>query len=257
MKNGVKTLLLFTLCLLIPLCACAQGLVLAQPMSGSGTIPEGADEAQASYLYRYEYPQFEALTVADQAINAYYQAMSQDVGSSLLAQNAEQLQGARQEGMPPNFSEISYQVTANDDHYVSVVLTARRTTGNAESEAISADTFARDGLYAGTPLTLSQVLGLEQEGDELSSKESVAEGLAYRLVWEILAADLTNIDSDYLDGLSEVGLRTAFSPESDFYLDENGNVVFFIQAGVIAGEVAGILTFPFAPAELLSAVKHD
>ena len=48
----------------------------------------------------------------------------------------------------------------------------------------------------------------------------------------------------------------AFSPESDFYLDADGNVVFFIQAGEIAGEIAGVLHFPFNPAELLSAVKE-
>ena len=54
----------------------------------------------------------------------------------------------------------------------------------------------------------------------------------------------------------ERSLTGAFSPESDFYLDADGNVVFFIQAGEIAGEIAGVLRFPFNPAELLSAVKE-
>ena len=38
--------------------------------------------------------------------------------------------------------------------------------------------------------------------------------------------------------------------------DAEGNVVFFIQPGEIAGEIAGVLTYPFAPAELLSAVNE-
>jgi hypothetical protein len=51
------------------------------------------------------------------------------------------------------------------------------------------------------------------------------------------------------------GLRRAFTPESDFYLDDNGNFVFYLQAGAIASEVNGVLTFPFSLSELLSAVQ--
>ena len=59
-----------------------------------------------------------------------------------------------------------------------------------------------------------------------------------------------------LFGAGAEHVRGAFSPESDFYLDGDGNVVPFIQPGEIAGEIAGVLRFPFAPAELLSAVKE-
>ena len=97
---------------------------------------------------------------------------------------------------------------------------------------------------------------LEEEGDELSDGQSVAEQLAYELIWRIVERDSQNADGDYLDGLTKEQLTGAFSPESDFYLDGDGNVVFFIQSGEIAGEIAGILHFPFAPAELLSAVKE-
>ena len=97
---------------------------------------------------------------------------------------------------------------------------------------------------------------MEEEGGELSDGQSVAERLAYELVWQIVERDSQNADGDYLDGLSKEQLTGAFSPESDFYLDADGNVVFFIQAGEIAGEIAGVLRFPFNPAELLSAVKE-
>lgn len=108
----------------------------------------------------------------------------------------------------------------------------------------------------GQPVSLSQVLGLEEEGGELSDGQSVAEQLAYELVWQIVERDSQNADGDYLDGLSKEQLTGRVSPESDFYLDADGNVVFFIQAGEIAGEIAGVLHFPFNPAELLSAVKE-
>lgn len=255
MKYSFRAFVLL-ICLLLPLCAMAQGLELAQPLTGLRTYPEGANEEEANYVFRYAYPQFEAVAETDRAINAYYQAVSQDMASNMGEQNAEEAELTHEEGMPPAYTEIAWQIMLNNERYVSVMLTARQFLGNAESEMVSADTFARDGLYAGQPITLSQVLGLEQEGDELSTEESIAEKLAYRLVWEIVERDMQNVDADYLDGLNEESLRAAFSPETDFYLDADGNVVFFIQAGSIAGEVAGVLTYPFAPAELLSAVKE-
>lgn len=261
MRRFPKAMAAILLCGLFVAGACAQepeavGLEPAEPLCGARCYPEGTAEDQADYVFRYTFPQFQASGEADEAINAYYLAVSQDMASAMVEQNAEEAGLAREEGMPPASTEIGYQIMQNSGRYLSVVLTSRQFIGNAESESISADTFARDGLYAGQPLTLSQVLGLEQEGDELSSEESIAESLAYRLVWEIVEQGSQNVDADYLDGLSEDGLRAAFSPESDFYLDEDGNIVFFIQAGVLAGEVAGILTFPFAPAELFSAVKE-
>ena len=156
----------------------------------------------------------------------------------------------------PVDASIDYEVTHDSSRYVSVVLTSTMLGGGGENVSLSADTFARDGLYAGQPVSLSQVLGLEEEGGELSDGQSVAEQLAYELVWQIVERDSQNADGDYLDGLSKEQLTGAFSPESDFYLDADGNVVFFIQAGEIAGEIAGVLRFPFNPAELLSAVKE-
>ena len=218
--------------------AFAGALPLADDLTGEHVWQ--ADGVTEDCTLRYRYPQFEAWTEADKAINAYYQAMAQDM------QNMSE----------PVDASIDYEVTHDSSRYVSVVLTSTSLGGGGESISLSADTFARDGLYAGQPVSLSQVLGLEEEGGELSVGQSVAEQLAYDLIWRIVERDSQNADGDYLDGLTKEQLTGAFSPESDFYLDEDGNVVFFIQAGEIAGEIAGVLRFPFAPAELLSAVKE-
>lgn len=215
------------------------GLPLATPITG-GRAWAARDGAESAAL-RYRYPQFEAWLDADRAINAYYQALARDMDALET----------------PVDADINFEVTHNDKRYISVVLTSTSMGGNGESASLSADTFARDGMYAGQLVTLSQVLGLEQDGGDLSDAASVTESLAYRLVWQIVERDSENADGDYLDGLTEAELRTAFSPETDFYLDEDGNVVFFIQAGEIAGEIAGVLRFPFAPAELLSAIKES
>lgn len=248
------TILMISLCL--PLCALAEGLTPTEPLAGTLLYPEGASEAEARCALSYAYPQFEADDDASRAINAYYESVSRDMTEALFEPFAQEADEMRVEGAPPASIQIDYQVTRNDDRYLSVLLQTRQAMGNGESEALSADTFARDGVYAGQPLTLTQVLGLEQSGGDLSEQPTMAETLAYKLVWEIVQANTENVDGDYLDGLTPDAVQKAFSPETDFYMDENGNVVFFIQAGVLAGEVAGTLSFPFAPAEILSAVKE-
>ena len=139
------------------------------------------------------------------------------------------------------------ETTHASDRYVSVVTTTLIPGGNGDVERISASTSALDGLYAGQTLTLSQLLGMEQQ-----EGESIAATLAYALVWQQIEAQ----SEAYLENLTPDDLRLAFQPETDFYLDMDGNVVFFIQQGEIAGEVAGILRFPFSQAELMASLAE-
>lgn len=148
----------------------------------------------------------------------------------------------------------SAQTVHDSQRYLSIVYTVAEETGNGLHETLHAQTYARDGLYAGQELTLTQLLGLEQDGDE---EPSIASQLVYDLIWQIVEADRQNIESEYLEELSRTDFENAFFPERDFYLDEDGNAVFFIQTGEIAVEAAGVLIFPFAPAELLSAVHES
>lgn len=244
------------MCLCLPLCGLAQGLELAEPISGTRCYPEGAAPEQAVYLFSYMYPQFVAANETDEQINVYFQSVAQDMTGVLFEQSAAEVEEMQGADMPPASTVIDYETTLNDDRYLCVLLTARQQAGNGENETLSAYTFARDGVYAGQPLNLSQVLGLEQAEDVENGGKSTAETLAYRVVWQIVQTQMANVDGDYLDGVDEETLERVFSPETDFYLDADGNVVFFIQSGMLAGEVAGVLTFPFAPAELLSAVKE-
>ncbi|NLO84197.1 MAG: hypothetical protein GX096_02030 [Clostridiales bacterium] len=255
MKHSFKWLLSVLLCLMLVGGAFAQGLELAQPLRGGRTLTDDGS-TEGNYTFSYSFPQFAAQTQTDQAINDYYQAVAQDMQSGMNIGMIDSAALDLEMGTSPALMELDYQIMLNDDLYLSVVQSARQVAGNTESDSVSATTFARDGLYAGQPINLSQVLGLEQEDDELTDVESTAEKLAYRLVWEIVKRDSENIEAEYLDGVSEDTLREAFDPESDFYMDSDENIVFFIQSGVIAGSIAGILTFPFAPAELLSAVKE-
>jgi len=215
-----------------------EGLLETAPIAGKVERSDSA-EHQTSFSLEYQFPQFEAVTAADQQINRYYQALAAD-----LQQTAVTFEDT---------AEILCEVTHNSARYVSVLQTMSTMGGNGAKEILSADTFARDGLYAGQPLTLSQILGLETE-DELSASFSIADKLVYDLIWQLVEREMQNPDGDYPEGLIPENLEGVFLPETDFYLDADGNIVFFIQAGELAGEVAGVLRFPFAPAELLSAI---
>ena len=232
------------LCLALA-CAAAQGeameeqsgLAQAQPLTGEHAWP--ADSFGQACTLRYSYPQFQAESETDAAINAYYQALSRDMEN--LTEPVDAL--------------IGFEIEHNSSRYVSVVLTSTTFGGGGESVSLSADTFARDGLYAGQPVSLSQVLGLEEEGDELSDGESVAErglrpGMAHRGARQ----------PERRRGLSGRPYAGAgprrFQPGIRLLPGRGRKRGLFIQPGEIAGEIAGVLRFPFAPPELLSAVKE-
>ena len=54
--------------------------------------------------------------------------------------------------------------------------------------------------------------------------------------------------------LSGVAVVTTAEGERVSYtymeLDDNGNIVFFVEPGLLAGEIAGVLLYPFSPYEL-------
>lgn len=236
--------------IILMLCMTAfMAVSFAQNAPTTGTIngeilTSGTDGA---LMIRYSLPQFDGNEAIMATINAYYADLAQDLTASQMV--AETLQGS------PDTLDMSFRIAHASSRYLSVVLDGvyLYAESGAETPSVAAQTFALDGVYSGKLLTLSQMLGLEQSDDELSDQVSLAEELAYQLVWQIVERNCQNADSGYLDALTFEQLRSAFYPETDFYLDENGNVVFFIQAGEIAGEMAGVLTFPFAPEELLSA----
>jgi len=210
--------------------AAADGLIMIQPLEG---VTGPADMPQAA-SFSWRLPRFEETTEVARAINRYYAQIAQ----TLQAENPEET------------AELSFEVVHHSAQYVSIVKTTRITGGNGEYERLSADTFALDGLYAGQKLSLSQLLGMEEEEPGGSS----AAMLVWDLVWQIVEKDTQNADGAYLDDLDATRVQHAFDPEKDFYLDTDGNVVFMIQAGELAGEMAGVLLFPFSAGELLSAV---
>lgn len=243
------------LCALLLACSCATAQEQTAPtLEGVRLYPEGATEETARYRFAYRYPQLAATDGIAADVNAHYQAVLQEMLDAVMPQEYEAL---ALEGIPDGpgcYASVEYAIRLDNEDYLSIVLTTTQFLGNNVAQSVSADVFARQGEYQGMPCTLSQVVGLE--GDTPAQGSSYASQLAYGLVWQIIAEQQSVGQIDYLEGLSRESVARAFQPETDFYLDEDGNLVFFIQAGLVAGEVEGVLTYPFAVAEFLSAVRE-
>lgn len=245
-------------CLLAALCllagtALAAPAVEAQPLTGQAFFPAGSGSDSAAFVFSYRYPQFAEDSDADRQINLWYQGLAADAAGAGEAEAA--MAGALPgPGSPAWYTRLDYQITQNSDDYVSVLLSATRFQGNTEAESWTAGVFARTGVYAGQPVSLTQAVGLEQ-ADGAAGQASYASELAYRLIWQIVEGDRAMQARAYYADATESDLRRTLNPESDFYLDADGNIVFFVQAGELASEVEGILTYPFSPAELLSAAR--
>ena len=238
------------LCMLFALLLCTgcAGAEQAFPLLDA-PLEGNLSNAHSAYELIWILPQLQETDEAASAINRFYAEFENSLkaGDFLLEDEWDELD----EGF---HAELSYAMTYADEHYVCFALTLMSTAGNGENAVLWADTFALDGLYAGQKVGLSQLLGLEEDKADENS-QTLAAQLATKLVWQIVSQESQNPDGDYLDGLTEEQVQNAFIPEQDFYLDADGNVVFFIQSGEIAGEIAGILEYPFSVAELLSAVK--
>ena len=224
----------------------------AQPLQGEVLYPQGSAADSAAFSYRYRLPQFTQEQPQADAINAYFSAYEKELLESIIPETVNALDSLPAAGEPEFFVDVDYRITASDADRLSVVLVSQRFLGNTLVESWDSVVFALSSVYAGQPLTLAQAMGLEQE--EAETVGDPASELVYGLVWQIVSYEIGAMQKAYFPDLTEEEFRSAFSPQQDFYFDGDGNFVFFIQAGTIASEVEGVLTYPFSMAELLSAI---
>ena len=216
-------------------------LLLCQPLLGLAEETAAALQTEDRVGERggasFSLPQFGE----EPEINQYYLDLAARLEAGELPPGAAW--SADDDGSEPENWVLDYEITRNDAEYVSIVLHLRQLAGSGEVETLSADTFVRGEL--------SELLGADTAPQSADSTASTnAADLVYGLIWEIVQVGMENVEGDYLDSLTLDSVRSALDPETDFYLDENGNIVFFIEPGLLAGEIAGVLLYPFSPYEL-------
>lgn len=252
---ALTALLLALSCLCAP--ALADPLIEAEPLAGTFLYPEDATEEDAVYRFTYTYPQVIPQNPADDVVNGHYQLSRDDM--LLFATPMYGELGMEMGADAAYYTIVSYEITCNNDDFFSVVLHQEQFLGATVGETITAQTFLRTGERAGDALSLSLALGLPEDLELEETGESRASRLLHKLVWSIIEEqrDASDGGVGYYDDLTIEDLAAEFYPEADFYLDAAGDLVFFIQPGMIASEVDGVLTYPFSLDELRLAAQGE
>lgn len=234
-------------------CAWAEsaGVQVIGENAGEVYMPEGSDAQSARYVYRYSYPQVEDTSETAQMINDFYTYLVDDAKNFAVPMAYESLE----ENEVQAYTAITSQVMCNTAEYFSVLVTTESFMGAETSQIIAGHTFALTGGKAGTCISLPYLLGLLDAGESDTWMQdratAKADKLVYDLVWEIIEQQQAEGTVTYYDGLTREELEAQFYPEEDFYLDESGNPVFYVQSSYLASSAEGVLYYPFTIEELL------
>ena len=224
------------------------GSALAEPLA---LAPDLAEEVRvplngtAEYVYSYRYPQVDSDDPSAELINTFYQYLADDAVGFEVPMNADYY---RSEGTAEDVQvRIEYEVTCNSDDFFSVLVS----TAQGGLRTWAGHTFSRKGIKPGSSVALPYLLGLLESGETdtwLQDRQTArADALVRQMVWEKLQ-EMDNIALS--EDMDEEALEYGFFPEEDFYLDETGNPVFYLQPGM-AEESERLMTIPISIEEIL------
>ena len=150
---------------------------------------------------------------------------------------------------------IAYTVTCNNDDYFSVLIRTEKNIPDHSQVMWKGHVFSRKNGINGSTYSLPMLLGIlsPAENDEWLQEYQTekAETLVRQMVWSMIEENTDSLD---YNGLSEEDLDSFFFPSEDFYLDENGDPVFYLQPYDILDEVpegTDLFTFPIALEDIL------
>jgi len=246
-----KMLLLVLALFLLPLSALAAPLEMNPASEGVLYFPEGSSAEDAAFVFSYNLPTIIAQSEDDNAINEHFNYIIGD----LVSFDAP-LSALAAADVPGSYLHVTNQITCNTDQYFCVLVNRESFSGASVGENWIAYAFARNSDEAGFVLSLANLLNLSgaanDDGLAYERATKKANDLVYELIWDIISEQMESPANDFFEGLTIDDLKAEFYPESDFYLDEDQNIVFYIQPAMIATGVAGLLTYSFSVEELLS-----
>ncbi len=234
-------------------CAAAGALNTVAPLEGVAVYPEGAAEETAVYVYRYSYPQVEATdesaAEAAETINALYQYLVSDAVSFKVPMYG----GMMPEGEKAE-TVIETQVTCSSELWYSVLVRTTTLMMGDASEVYSAQVFATSTDKPGNVITLPYLLGLlaEDESDTwLQDRQTEkANECVRQFVWAALNERAAAGEITLAEEMDYEWFTALFNPEEEFYLDERGEPVFFVQPGMVCDVSSGLLLFPLTIEEI-------
>ncbi len=234
----------------------------ADPLSATEDYAEditvyynGTDDSDGRYLYSYRYPRVSDEDPGDLSaicVNEFYRKKIQEYKSDYIPSLADYYGSIRRSVTV----KIRYEITCNNDEFFSVLIRRTEDDGEEISESWEGNTFSRSSDMIGSLTSVPHLLGILDYGESdewLEDRQSrkAADALC-TLILEAIQND--HGDIDYYPDLGKEDLEgiidPVFSLDHDFWMDEAGNLVFFILPGRIAPADAGLITFTFTLEEL-------
>ena len=229
--------------------AAGEQAVQVGETGGSVFVPYRADEPDgAGYTWKWTLPRLDESEPNAYRVNSYYDYFISDQMENFVPLIAESMAEA---GVPV-LRETTFQTTCSNGSFISFLITTRLTDGEEIDEVFEGHTFSLTDGMPGSTLSLPQLLGaLEiQAGNQdtwLENRQTEkANRIIRSLVWDRISASSVPVYPDF----TEETLAACFFPELDFYLNEQGNPVFFLQPGDAAPSSSGRLDFPLSLEEI-------
>ena len=247
MKRILSFFLVLALCCSAAL---ADPLPLLEDYTGEIAEPyDPEDPSEGTFVYSWRYPHPDEEAEGGAAVSIFYD----DLISDRLNNYVPMLQDAF-EGYDSSMV-ITYTVTCNNDDFFSVLIRKEEKNPDIFRVSWNACVFSRKYGSPGVTYTLPKVLGIlsANENEEwLQNRQTEkANALIREMVWDMIQDNPDGLD--YGD-LTEETLSYIFFPEENFYLDEDGNPVFYLQPADVFAEVpegTDLFTFPISLEDIL------
>ena len=250
-----RLLILLLALTLLPAASLAESPVtFTDDLTGVYTWPAGASEEEASYVYRYAYPQVAGESELAMTINQVFQYEADDALGFECPMNGS----AHDPVLGRMEVLLQYEITHLSDEFLSVRVDKTVTVGESISRIVKGYSFMLTGVEAGTVTSLPYLLGVidPEDTDEwyLDRQTAKADSCARDLVWMLIEKDMRTEGSPIYEDLSFEEFEWCFYPEEDFYLDAEGNFIFFLQENMIAPQEDGQFFYTVTLDELLDEI---
>ena len=250
-----RLLILLLALTFLPLCGTAESpLAFTEDLTGLYLWPEGASEADASYVYRCVYPQIAGDSDLANAINYVFQYEVTDT----LGFECPMTGSDHDPALGQLQVDLQYEITHLSNETLSVRIDKTVTLGDEVSRIVKSFTFTLTGPDAGTVTSLPYLLGVLAQGETdewlIDRQTAKVDSCAREMVWALIEKDMAQADSPIYDDLTLEEFEWGFYPEEDFFLDAEGRFVFFIQEGIIAPSEAGQFFYTVTLEDLLDEI---
>lgn len=242
MKRILSVLAVFLVLFLAAGTAMADPLVLDDDLTDTLVVLYNPDDPSAgSYTYTYRYPHVSENEPDAGKINPFYEDQIYTLETNIHFMADGYIDSGKNVTV-----NVTYQCTCNNDRFFSVLVRKDSVIGDDIRTVWSGHTFSRQDDLSDSTFDLPRMLGIlsagEQDEYQLARQTEKASRIVRGMIMDQIAENRSGLP--YYADFSEDDLLDVFYPEEDFYLDGDGNPVFYLEPGIAADESAGYLFFP-------------